>query len=85
MKKPTFSTLTSIASILGVLALATCQGCSTYQTIVAERGAEASDQATDAALWSLCSAMPVGAIKRRFKTEEERDAYNKICPDGVLP
>lgn len=60
-------------------------GCSTYNAVVAEKGAQASDDATDAALWALCNAMPVGAIKRQFKTDAERAAYNEICPNGELP
>lgn len=58
-------------------------GCSSYNAVIAERGAAASDQATEAALWALCNAIPVGAIKREFKTEAEREAYGVICPEAL--
>lgn len=56
-------------------------GCSTYQTVIADRSAQASDDSLNAVIWSLCNAMPVGAIKRRFQTEAEQAAYQAICPE----
>jgi len=71
------------------IALTACTGgCAEFdaaRAAAAEHGADAADQALDTALWTICNATPVGAIKRRFKSEEEREAYNKICPGAPLP
>lgn len=58
--------------------------CAEYNAAIAARGAQASDQTLTAALWTLCNATPVGAIKRRFQSAEEQAAYNVICPDNPL-
>lgn len=70
--------LALIAVLIAVVMSVT--GCSTYQAIIAERSAEASDNATAATLWSLCNALPVGAVRREFNTEAEQAAYKAICP-----
>jgi hypothetical protein len=70
-----------------VLLLAGCVGAcaefGAFRSGVAEHGADAADQALEAAIWTICNATPVGAVKRRFKSEEERAAYNVICPDDL--
>lgn len=75
--------------LTAVLMLSACSGgCAEIdasRAAIAEHGADASDQALDTAIWTMCNATPVGAIKRRFKTEAERDAYNKLCPGEPLP
>lgn len=61
--------------------------CAEFQAVksgIASHGSEAADQAVDVSIWSLCEASTVGSIKRRFKTVEERDAYNAMC-EGQLP
>ena len=70
------------------LALVGCSGCAEVAALrsgAAQHGADAADQALDTAMWTICKATPVGAIKRKFKTPEERTAYNALCPDEVLP
>lgn len=52
---------------------------------VASRGADAADQTLDTAVWTLCNGTPVGAINRRFKSEEEREAWRKLCLGNNLP
>jgi hypothetical protein len=69
-------------AILCVILALILAGCGTYQAIIADRSAEASDDALSAILWSLCNATPVGAIKRRFQTEAEQAAYAAICSEG---
>jgi len=54
-------------------------GCAQYRAAVGSYGEEMSDAALHDSIWAMCSAIPVGAVKRRFKTEGERDAYNKLC------
>lgn len=73
------------AIVLATVCLVLLTGCATYNAAIAQRGAQASDQALTAALWTICNATPVGAIKRRFRAAEERAAYNAICPDNQLP
>jgi len=71
-------------ALLLITLLSLLVGCAVFNAANAERAAQASDTALAAVLWSLCKATPVGAVKRRFKTDEEQDAYNTICAD-VLP
>ena len=59
--------------------LLTLSGCATYHTVIAERGAEASDAALESVVWTLCNATPVGAVRRKFTTTELQSAYNTIC------
>jgi len=65
-------------ALIGAILLVS--GCASYQAVVAERSATASDDATQATLWTLCNALPVGAIRREFDTEAEQTAYISICP-----
>lgn len=74
-----------IILLFAVLAVPGCAEIHAARAAAAEHGADAADQALDTALWTICSATPVGAIKRRFKTTEERAAYNILCPEGVFP
>jgi len=68
-----------------LLALTACQEFSAVKMGVASHGAQAADEALAVSLWTLCNATPVGAIKRRFQTIEDRAAYNQLCPEGELP
>jgi len=74
----------ALACVLAV-ALVMLTGCAMYRGAIAEKGAEASDATLESALWTICNGIPVGAIKRRFKTESERQAYNTLCPPQELP
>lgn len=78
-----------IMLILAVLLLSACSsGCAEIAALragAASHGADAADQTLETALWAICNATPVGAIKRRFKTDEERAAYSTLCLDGNLP
>lgn len=64
---------------LVVILLLVLAGCSTYRNIAATQGAEAADAALEAAEWTLCNAAPVGAVTRRYQTQELQEAYNTIC------
>jgi hypothetical protein len=72
-----------------VLFLSSCSGgcaeIAAFKSGIAEHGADASDEALETALWTICKATPVGAVKRKFKSDEERAAYNAICPGEMLP
>jgi hypothetical protein len=62
-----------------------CGAVGAYRGMVAETGADAADQALESAEWAMCNGVPVGAVKRRYNTEEKRNAYNQICTDAALP
>lgn len=64
---------------IALIFVVTLAGCSTYRNIAATQGAEAADAALETAEWTLCNAAPVGAVKRRYQTQELQDAYNTIC------
>lgn len=66
------------------LLLSGCASYDLYKAAIAEEGAKAADSALEAAIWHICNASPVGAIKRRFKTDREITAYNILCPNGVF-
>ncbi|PHS13460.1 MAG: hypothetical protein COA78_06905 [Blastopirellula sp.] len=74
MRKFLLLTLISLTMLLG--------GCA--ELWAAKQGAaahaeQAADEALNTILFSLCGAMPVGAVNRRFKTEEEKEAYQEVC------
>jgi len=52
--------------------------CGMFQQI-ATKGAEASDDVLRDAIWVICNASPVGAVKRKFDTPELVQAYNTLC------
>ena len=50
-------------------------GCS----VIAEKGATASDAAVDTAMFTLCHGASVGAIEREFNTAERAKLRAKLC------
>jgi hypothetical protein len=60
-------------------------GCASYRAAIAARGAAASDATLESALWTLCNAIPVGAVNRRFRSEVEREAYATLCATLGVP
>jgi hypothetical protein len=65
--------------ILLIASVLLISGCVEFRAAVATYGAEGSDQTLDTAIWTMCLASPVGAVNRRFKTEEEVAALAVIC------
>ena len=63
-----------------ILLTTTLTGCSFFDDIM-RKGAEASDEVLRDALWTICKAVPVGAVKRRFNTESQVKAYDDICAE----
>ena len=61
--------------------LVSIAGCASYRAVVGSKGQESSDAMLNDALWVICKASPVGAIKRRFNTIEKLVQYNNICED----
>ena len=66
----------AVKAIILVLALS---GCAELKAVVSTYGVGASDEALSTAIWTICSASPVGAHKRRFKTVEEVAAIEVLC------
>jgi len=62
-----------------LILLISVSGCSRYRAYVGQYGQETSDAALHDALWTICKAVPVGAIKRRFDTLERLIQYNAMC------
>jgi hypothetical protein len=58
-------------------------GCATYdaaQAIVAQRSAQAADEARETAEWTLCHAISVGAWRRAYAGDPARaDGWKKLC------
>jgi len=75
-----------IILVLCVFVLVGCttffvQGCAEYRAAVGSYGQTTSDATLHDALWTICKAIPVGAIKRRFDTVEKLVQYNAMCKD----
>ena len=68
--------MAGMKAIILVLALS---GCVELKAVVGTYGAQASDEALTTALWTICSASPIGATKRRFKTADEKEAIGVLC------
>ena len=69
-----------IFSILFVLLLTGCAEVNAIRQSIGLYGSNAADQTLDSAIWTICSASPVGAINRRFRTDAEKSAWREICP-----
>ncbi len=73
--------VTSVKPIILILMLSLA-GCAEFQAIksaVGSYGASGSDEILDSAIWTICNASPIGAHKRRFKTDEEIAAVKVVC------
>jgi len=85
MTSPNFKAFLVVFTAIVLLMMQGCAEFSAFKSGVAEHGADASDQVLESALWTVCTGVSVGAVKRRFKTEQERAAYNDLCPVIELP
>lgn len=68
--------------MIRLLPLLLLTGCAEWYAVksgVGSYGAEAADEILDTALWTICEASTTGAIKRRFKTDEEKQARDTVC------
>lgn len=62
-----------------ILSISGCAEINALRSLVGLYGADASDEALNTALWTICNASPIGAHKRRFKTDAEIAAVKVIC------
>ncbi len=65
---------------------AVLSGCTSFSVVkkaIAEDGSKAADEALQAVVFYQCNAATVGAVKRRFQTQEDIDAYNTMCGDTL--
>ena len=53
-------------------------GCSTLSSIV-DKGAEVNDKLLVSAEGTICTAASVGAVERRYKTDELKESRQVIC------
>ncbi len=67
-----------ILSVLCVSLAMSITACSTIQSAFT-KGAEANDALVTGSIRGLCFAYSVGSIKRKFKTAEDKDTYDKLC------
>jgi hypothetical protein len=68
--------------ILLMTAIVLMTGCAEFQALksaVGSYGSDAADEALDVSIWGICEGSSVGAVERRFKTEEEKAARVAIC------
>lgn len=68
-----------------VMVLSGCAELNAFRSGIATHGADASDQTLETAIWGICNGIPVGAINRRFKSNDERQAYSVLCPENGIP
>jgi hypothetical protein len=62
--------------------LLTLSGCAELQALksaIGSYGANGSDEVLDSAIRVICKVSPIGAHKRRFKTDEEIAAVKVVC------
>ena len=64
--------------------LAVAAGCAQYRAAIGSYGAEVSDATLNDAIWTMCRAIPVGAVKRKFDTPERIKLYAEMCNDMEL-
>ena len=69
---------TFLSVVLIIVAVMWLTGCS-WAGVISQKGAEASDELLRDSIWAMCNATPVGAVKRKFSTDELVAAYNTIC------
>jgi hypothetical protein len=66
-------------TLIFLILVVSASGCSTYIAAIETRSANAADLELKAAIWSACEAPTVGAVKRRFKTDEAIAVYFEQC------
>jgi len=61
------------------LSILACAEFEALKNAVGSYGSEAADDTLGVAIWQICNASSVGAVKRRFKTDDELAAMKVIC------
>ena len=81
--KSHYPLLVAALLVLTISVLSGCAEVAAFRSGVATHGSDAADQALETTLWALCNASPVGAINRRFKTQDEIEAYQRLCLNNL--
>ena len=68
-----------IIILFSILSLASCAELQALKSAIGSYGANGSDEVLDSAIWTICNASPIGAHKRRFKTDDEIAAVKVMC------
>jgi len=67
-----------IIILISILSLASCAELQALKSAIGSYGAAGSDEVLDSSIWTICNASPIGAHRRRFKTDEEIAAVKAI-------
>ena len=59
-------------------------GCAEYQAVVSERGAQAADNALNAASWAHCKSVTAAAVERKYQVYTnpngpQAKAWRELC------
>lgn len=66
-------------SILFILLLSGCAEFTALKTSIGSYGSEVADDSLNTAIWTICNGSSVGAVERKFQTEEQQKAREVIC------
>jgi hypothetical protein len=56
-----------------------CAEIASARSAIAKYGSDAADQTLDTAIWQVCVGTSVGAVERRFPSDEMRATYDAFC------
>lgn len=70
-------------TLLALIAIALLAGCASFdaaQSVVAQRGAQAADEARQTAEWTLCNGISVGAWRRAYAGDPDKArGWQALC------
>ena len=65
--------------IIFLLLLTGCAEFTALKTSVGKYGSEVADDTLNTAIWTICNGASVGAIERKFASEEQKKAREVLC------
>jgi PBP1b-binding outer membrane lipoprotein LpoB len=71
--------------LVATLVLTACAGWSPARDAAEEYGRKVADETLKAAVWTICKASSVGAIKRLFNTTVKATAWRNFCKEAGAP
>ena len=69
-----------LVALMG-LSLVNCTAFYTFKREAAVRAEQAADELLADAMFVVCKGSTVGAIDRRFRTDQEKASRKELCPD----
>lgn len=74
----------TLGIILAIGLLAGCANLDSFKAAAVDRAQQSTDRMLEDAIWVVCKATPIGAIKRRFGMDPTK--YNAFCAEPpILP